>query len=107
MDDAGGQVIKPGERRGGRKSGAPNKRTQQRAEAMQEAAQKIAAVHPDAFEGDSHALLASIYRKDPRASRSNYLCSAAKAPPLPTNDPGSQRQNLRRPWHQDARGVAC
>ncbi len=59
-----GGGSKPGERRGGRKSGSPNKRKQQRAEAMQEAAQKIAAAILDAFEGDSHALLASIY-KDP------------------------------------------
>jgi hypothetical protein len=59
-----GGGAKPGERRGGRKKGSSNKRTEQRLAAMQEAVKKIEAALPDAFEGDSHALLASIY-KDP------------------------------------------
>jgi hypothetical protein len=53
-----------GERRGGRSTGTPNKHTEHRLAAMQEAVKKIEAAIPDAFEGDSHALLASIY-KDP------------------------------------------
>jgi hypothetical protein len=56
--------VPKGQRYGGRQKGTPNKRTRRRAEAMQEAAKKIAAAIPDAFEGDSHALLGSIY-KDP------------------------------------------
>jgi len=58
----GGSIS--GERRGGRNKGTPNKRTEQRLVAMQEAAKKIEAAVPNAFEGDSHALLVSIY-KDP------------------------------------------
>lgn len=59
-----GRGPKPGERRGGRNKGTPNKRTEQRLSAMKEAAAKIEAVVPNAFKGDSHELLASIY-KDP------------------------------------------
>ena len=49
---------------GGRQKGVPNKRTEQREAAMHEAAGKIETAIPDAFDGDSHALLMTIY-KDP------------------------------------------
>ena len=49
---------------GGRQKGVPNKRTEQREAAVQEAAELIRTVIPDAFDGDSHALLMAVY-KDP------------------------------------------
>ena len=69
---------KPGERRGGRQAGAPNKRTIQREQAMQEAALKVAAaIGPEAFAGDAHALLVAVY-KDP-AHEWDLRVDAAKA----------------------------
>jgi hypothetical protein len=54
---------RPGERRGGRQRGTKNKRTLLRERAQAEAAVKIADVlGADAFDGDAHALLASVYR---------------------------------------------
>ena len=56
---------KPGEHRGGRQKGTPNKRTQSRELAIVEASRKIeAAVGEGAFKGDAHALLVAVY-KDP------------------------------------------
>src|SRR5690349_5551573 len=55
--------AKPGERRGGRAKGTPNKRTVGLQEAQQEAAQAIAeALGKDCFEGDAHALLMAVYK---------------------------------------------
>lgn len=54
--------AKPGERRGGRIKGTPNKRTEKREQAMHEVAEKIFAALPDAFEGDAHALLMTLYK---------------------------------------------
>ena len=69
---------KPGERRGGRQAGAPNRRTAQRQEAMQEAAARIAqAIGTEAFAGDAHALLIAVY-KDP-AHEMELRVDAAKA----------------------------
>jgi hypothetical protein len=48
----------------GRPHGSKNKRTLEREASMQAAAQTIAAMIPDAFPGDAHALLVAIY-KDP------------------------------------------
>jgi len=50
---------------GGRRKGTPNKRTEEREAAIEEAAVKISTAIPDAFEGDSHALLMAVY-KDPQ-----------------------------------------
>ena len=56
---------KPGERRGGRQRGAKNKRTLALEQAQAETSVKIeAALGADAFDGDAHALLTSVY-KDP------------------------------------------
>ena len=55
----------------------PNKRTQERVAAMQEAAKKIQEAPANAFEGDGHALLVSIY-KDP-ARPIELRMDAAKA----------------------------
>lgn len=54
--------AKPGERRGGRSKGTPNKRTEKREQAMQEAAEKISAALGAPFEGDAHALLMTLYK---------------------------------------------
>ena len=69
---------------GGRQKGVPNKRTEQREAAVQEAAELIRTVIPDAFDGDSHALLMAVY-KDPR-SRSIYGWKLPKLP-LPMRNP--------------------
>lgn len=55
---------RPGERRGGRRRGTPNKRTLEGLRAAQEAAKKIEQVIDGSFKGDGHALLMAIY-KDP------------------------------------------
>jgi hypothetical protein len=53
----------PGERRGGRQTGTPNKRTEALTRAQAEASEKVTlALGPDAFNGDAHALLVSVYR---------------------------------------------
>ena len=60
-----GGGSKPGERRGGRPRGAPNKRTLAFEKARLETAAKITeALGPKAFEGDAHAFLVAVY-KDP------------------------------------------
>lgn len=56
---------KPGERRGGRQAGTPNRRTAAREQALQAVADRIAATIEGAFEGDAHAYLVFIY-KDPK-----------------------------------------
>lgn len=54
---------KPGERRGGRKPGVPNKRTAEREAAMKQAAEQVAvALGEAAFEGDAHAFLMTVYK---------------------------------------------
>src|SRR5687767_12380036 len=55
---------KPGEHRGGRKPGTPNKRSDELQAAIQQTAAKLREVLPAAFEGDAHALLMAVY-KDP------------------------------------------
>jgi hypothetical protein len=55
---------KPGERRGGRQKGAKNKRTRDLEERLKQASAVIEDAIPDAFKGDAHALLISVY-KDP------------------------------------------
>jgi hypothetical protein len=58
---------KPGERRGGRKRGAKNKRTLAREQAQAETAVKIAAaLGADAFDGDAHAFLMAVYKNPAR-----------------------------------------
>jgi hypothetical protein len=56
--------AKPGERRGGRAAGVPNKRSDELNAAIQQTAAKLHEVLPSAFEGDAHALLMAVY-KDP------------------------------------------
>ena len=68
---------KPGERRGGRKKGTPNKRTAARDAHLQAVEARMAEVIPGLFEGDSHALLMSVY-KDPAQEWSARI-DAAKA----------------------------
>ncbi len=72
---------RPGERRGGRKKGTPNKRTVESQQRMQEAAQVLAdALGENAFEGDAHALLMAIY-KDKRLSPEIRIEAAKAAAP--------------------------
>jgi hypothetical protein len=75
-----GGGSKPGERRGGRERGTPNKRTQEREVAVQEAARKLEGLIPNAFEGDSHAFLVSVY-KDPAHPIERRLDAAKAAIP--------------------------
>ena len=69
--------AKPGERRGGRAAGVPNKRSDRFRTAIQEKAKKLEALVPGAFEGDAHALLMAVY-KDP-AHELTLRVDAAKA----------------------------
>jgi hypothetical protein len=64
----------------GRPKGAKNKRTQEREAATQEAARKLEAVIPNAFQGDSHAFLVSVY-KDPAHPIERRLDAAKAAIP--------------------------
>ena len=98
---------KPGERRGGRQRGAKNKRTLALEQAQAEASVKIeATLGADAFQGDAHALLSSVYK----ARRSPLACvSTRQRPPSamrslasPPSTAGSiqpcrGRRSLRRP----------
>jgi len=69
---------RPGERRGGRQRGTKNKRTVERERASANAAAKIATVlGADAFEGDAHAFLMSVYKD--AAQPSALRIDAAKA----------------------------
>jgi hypothetical protein len=53
---------RPGERRGGRQRGTKNRRTIARERAQADIADRIArTLGPNAFEGDAHTLLRSIY----------------------------------------------
>lgn len=81
----------PGERRGGRKKGTPNKRTTETAEAMAAAARKIEDAMPEAFKGNAHELLMSVY-KDPTLPMETRIDAAAKAirfevPPIGSIEP--------------------
>src|ERR1700745_2087629 len=53
---------KPGERRGGRQKGTPNKKTAEQKAAIQAAVEKVVGELPEVFEGDSYAFLATIYK---------------------------------------------
>ena len=55
--------AKPGERRGGREKGTPNKRTREREEQMAAASAALEKALANPFTGDSHALLMAIYKK--------------------------------------------
>lgn len=57
---------RPGERRGGRQKGTPNKRSIALEEKVREAAEIIESTLPEAFKGDAHALLMTVY-KDPNS----------------------------------------
>nr|WP_321985346.1 hypothetical protein [uncultured Lichenicoccus sp.] len=53
---------KPGERRGGRAKGTPNRRTQEREDATRKAILAIEASLPAPFSGDAHALMVTVYK---------------------------------------------
>ena len=53
---------KPGERRGGRQKGTPNKKTAEQKAAIKAAVEKVVGELPEVFEGDSYAFLATIYK---------------------------------------------
>ncbi len=57
--------VPKGTRIGGRQKGTKNKRTVEREAATAQMAREIASVIEDAFEGDAHAFLVSLY-KNPR-----------------------------------------
>jgi hypothetical protein len=57
--------VPKGTRVGGRQRGTKNRRTVEREQAQADAAERITAAIPDAFEGDAHALLVAVY-KDPQ-----------------------------------------
>lgn len=69
---------KPGERRGGRQPGSKNKRTESREQRVQEAAAVIESALPDAFKGDAHALLMTVY-KDTSNTLKDRLTAATAA----------------------------
>ena len=58
------QGSRPGERRGGRQKGTPNKLTAARIERMNEAAKALEATLPHAFTGDAHAFLMAVYKDE-------------------------------------------
>lgn len=72
---------RPGERRGGRAKGVPNKRTTELEAKMKEQAEKIAQALPNAFEGDAHAFLMTVY-KDPELPIDVRLDAAKAAAPF-------------------------
>lgn len=56
---------KPGERRGGRQKGSPNKRTVRQARAVKRVIEKVAAATgTPMFDGDAHALLILTYKDE-------------------------------------------
>lgn len=71
---------KPGERRGGRQKGTPNKRRKAVEEALEEAAIIIGESIPNRFQGDAHALLLAVY-SDPRVKLSTRIDAAKAAAP--------------------------
>src|SRR5687768_14480140 len=62
----------------GRPPGARNKRTTESLARMQEAAERLSKVMPEAFQGDAHALLMSVY-KDPTQPIAVRIEAAGKA----------------------------
>jgi hypothetical protein len=59
----------PGERRGGRQPGTPNKRTEALARAQAEASERVTqALGPDGFQGDALSFLQLIYRDTSQAT---------------------------------------
>jgi hypothetical protein len=53
---------KPGERRGGRQKGTPNKKTAEQKAAIKAAVEKVVGQLEEPFEGDSYAFLATLYK---------------------------------------------
>jgi hypothetical protein len=53
---------KPGERRGGRQKGTPNKRTAALKAATKAAVEQAVGALPEPFEGDGYAFLATVYK---------------------------------------------
>lgn len=74
------QGSAPGERRGGRQKGTPNKNTMKHAADMAIVQRKVAAVLPRAFQGDALAFLVAIY-KDPTQEASMRIDAARAALP--------------------------
>jgi len=69
-----------GKKTGGRKAGTPNRHGEKRKAAVRALAQRLAAVIPDAFDGDAHAYLMAIY-KDPRQETAVRIDAAKAALP--------------------------
>jgi hypothetical protein len=65
-------------RRPGRPAGARNKRTNESVARMQELAERLSQVMPEAFHGDAHALLMAVYR-DPAQPIAVRIEAAGKA----------------------------
>ena len=53
---------KPGERRGGRQKGTPNKKTAEQKAAIKAAVEKVVGQLEEPFEGDGYAFLATVYK---------------------------------------------
>lgn len=71
----------PGERRGGRQKGTPNKRTRELEAKVAEAASKIAdALGADVFDGDAHAYLMSVYKDTTQPAMLRLDAAKAAAP---------------------------
>lgn len=66
-----------GKKTGGRTKGVTNKRTDKLAEAVAKTAASIEAMLPNAFEGDSHAFLMTVYKNT--ALEMDVRIDAAKA----------------------------
>jgi hypothetical protein len=69
--------VPKGVRVGGRQKGTPNKRSAAVKQAAAETVERIVGEMPDAFDGDAHALLVTVY-KDSRQEW-NLRIDAAKA----------------------------
>jgi hypothetical protein len=63
---------------GGRQKGTPNKRTAERKAAVVAVAERVNAMLPDAFQGDAHAFLITVY-KDPSVDMQTRIDAARAA----------------------------
>jgi hypothetical protein len=63
---------------GGRKPGTPNKRTAERKAAVEAAAERVNELLPNAFQGDAHAFLITVY-KDPSVDMHTRIDAARAA----------------------------
>lgn len=74
----GARGPKPGSPRvGGRQAGTPNQRTEAREMKVAQAAAMIESVMPDAFKGDAHAYLMTVYKDTGNPTRDRLAAATA------------------------------